>query len=196
MQTVFFVRHSIRDLSYQIDETAPLTRLGHQRAQELVPFFNSYSLTAIFSSPYLRTLSTIQPLAAARQLPIQKVPAFIERRVGTWVDDFPRFAHHQWQDFDYALPEGESLHDVKHRIVPAFQDLLAKTPGNFLICGHGTALSVLFHHLTEGAFGYPEFQEMPMPAIYQGSFSAQQKLLSLTECPLLDNKHSITPERK
>lgn len=179
MKTIYFVRRSIRDISNKDDETAPLTAAGHQHAQALVSFFKDKSIEQIFSSPYLRTIQTIQPTSDFFNLAISTRWDLRERTVGKWVDDFPTFAKKQWQDVDYALPNGESFRQVKERILPVYQEILNHPVKNNLICGHGTAFAILFHHLTQGNFTYQDFEKMQMPAIFLAQYQ-QDTLVSFT----------------
>ncbi len=55
----------------------PLTELGHQQAQSLVPALGT-DVDAIYSSPALRCLQTIQPLASATGLPVVKLAELID----------------------------------------------------------------------------------------------------------------------
>lgn len=166
MAKVYFIRHSIRDISYKHDESAPLTEDGVRLAQDLVEIFKDKEITHVYSSPFKRALDTVTPIAENKGLKIKIVHNFYERTVGDWIDNFLEFAQRQWKDFDYKLENGESLNEVKQRIVPAFEDLINRSEGDLIICGHGTSLSVLFNHLTDGTFGYEDFCEMNMPDVF------------------------------
>ncbi|MCH4984054.1 histidine phosphatase family protein [Macrococcoides goetzii] len=167
MSKVYFIRHSIRDISYKHDESAPLTEDGVRLAQGLIEIFKDKEISGIFSSPYKRALDTVTAIAENKGLKIEILDNFYERMVGDWIDNFSEFAERQWKDFDYKLENGESLNDVKQRIVPAFEDLIIGSEGDLIICGHGTSFSVLFNHLTDGAFGYNDFCEMNMPDVFE-----------------------------
>ncbi|MCE4956281.1 histidine phosphatase family protein [Macrococcoides caseolyticum] len=166
MKQIYFIRHSIRDISYKHDESAPLTEDGVKLALDLVEIFKNKEIVQIYSSPFKRALDTVKPIAEDKGLKIEIVENFYERTVGDWIDNFSEFAERQWKDFDYKLENGESLNEVKQRIVPAFEDLINKCEGGLIICGHGTSFSVLFNHLTDGTFGYEDFCEMNMPDVF------------------------------
>lgn len=170
MKQIYFVRHSIRDITNKNDQDAPLTSLGKRKAHQLIDFFQDKAIERIFASPYVRTLQTVQPLADFFDLEIVTDSNLRERKVGTWVSDFPTFARKQWQDFDYRLPKGESLNQVKQRILPSYQHILNHSAKTIIICGHGTAFSVLFHHLTQGNFTYQDFEQMQMPDIFLAEY--------------------------
>lgn len=182
MKTIYFLRHSIRDTTVH-HEQAPLTTEGQLLAQAISRSFLDKNITQIYSSPFQRTLDTVQPTAEKLGLPIQKLDWFQERKVGAWLADFDTFAQKQWYDFDYKEINGESLNDVKKRILPPFKNLLKGFDEKTLICGHGTALSVLFHELTTGAFHYQDFKEMAMPDLYELTFQ-KETLVQFKKVPL------------
>lgn len=70
--TIVLLRHAEKDISPSADKANPdLTPEGKQRAQNLVKKIKKYKPTAIFSSDYIRTKSTVAPLAEKRKLTVQ-----------------------------------------------------------------------------------------------------------------------------
>ncbi|HIZ54352.1 MAG TPA: phosphoglycerate mutase family protein [Candidatus Enterococcus avicola] len=189
MKQIYFLRHSIRDTTVH-HEQAPLTLEGQQLAEEISAYFLDKKITQIYSSPFQRTIDTVKPTAQKLALEIQTIDLFRERSVGEWLADFDSFALQQWQDFDYKLLGGESLNDVANRVLPPFKKFLKDTNESVLICGHGTALSVLFHSLTNGQFGYTDFLKMKMPDAYQLTFSDEQ-LIAFENITLQDKKQTV-----
>jgi phosphohistidine phosphatase SixA len=53
------------------DRLRPLTKSGRQQAEALAEFLKNDPIDRILSSPYVRCLQTIEPLAARRKLPIE-----------------------------------------------------------------------------------------------------------------------------
>ncbi|WP_114602871.1 histidine phosphatase family protein [Staphylococcus sp. EZ-P03] len=164
---IYFVRHSLRDNSVKEDAIAPLTREGLKKAEELAFYFEDKNIEQIYASPYRRVMDTVLPTAQRLKLSINKDEGLRERKIGRWVEDFYEFAEKQWQDFDYKLENGESLNEVQNRIVQTYHQIIENNEAEtLLICGHGTALSLLFNHLTNGRFGHKDFLQMKMPSIY------------------------------
>ncbi|MHC5267807.1 histidine phosphatase family protein [Enterococcus sp. LJL98] len=177
MKHIYFVRHSIRDTSITHEE-APLTMEGQGFAQNLSGYFIDKEIQHIFSSPFQRTMETIRPTATILGLPIIEKQALRERKTGTWLETgFSVFAKRQWADFDYKMEQGESLREVSERILPAFKEILTNSAGHSIICGHGTAFSVLFHELTQQRFGYEQFLKLQMPDVYVASFDVNHRLI-------------------
>ncbi|WP_201277860.1 histidine phosphatase family protein [Mammaliicoccus sciuri] len=174
-RTIYFVRHSIRDIRIKEDESALLTELGKQYAMQMSEFFQYKNIHHILSSPYKRTIDTIKPTAEQLNLKIKEIEPFKERIIGEWVENFDEFSLRQWSQTDYKLPNGESLEDVRNRIVPSYQKVLSHYEGNLIITGHGTALAVLFNELT-GSFTYEDWKNMKMPDIYQLDYDHQNNI--------------------
>src|SRR5262249_31467312 len=60
------------------DEVRPLTRRGRKQAARLVERFEGLELGRVLSSPYVRCVQTVEPLAAERGLPLEREPALAE----------------------------------------------------------------------------------------------------------------------
>ena len=178
MRNIYFVRHSIQDLSVQDDASAPLTKAGNVLAKELTRLFINKSITAIYSSPYARAFQTVLPTAEKLDLIID-THADLRERQAIWRVDWQEHLANLWQDFELKADGEESFADVERRIVPAFQQIYDDTEGDIIITGHGTALSVLFHHLTHGQFTFSDWQNMNMPDVYIGHFSDKNVFVGL-----------------
>jgi 8-oxo-(d)GTP phosphatase len=61
------------------DEERPLTRRGRRQARRLVERFQGLELERILSSPFLRCVQTVEPLAEARGLEVERAPELAER---------------------------------------------------------------------------------------------------------------------
>ena len=102
---------------------------------------------------------------------------FRERKVGNaWLDDFDSFCRKQRANFDFKLPNGESLREVQNRNVKALKQVLEIYKGkNVVIGSHGTALSTIINYF-DTSFGYNEFNEIKnlMPWIVKFSFESNK----------------------
>lgn len=70
MTTIYFIRHSVPDRSDQSvknDALRPLTVEGLRRTDQLVKRFEFINVDKIYSSPYLRTFQTVEPIARAKK---------------------------------------------------------------------------------------------------------------------------------
>jgi 8-oxo-dGTP diphosphatase len=60
------------------DEGRPLSKKGRRQAEGLVDLLADRPVTSILSSPYVRCVETVQPLADKLGLPVDHVPALAE----------------------------------------------------------------------------------------------------------------------
>jgi 8-oxo-(d)GTP phosphatase len=84
---LYVIRHAkagVRSLWEGPNEARPLTRRGRKQARRLVERFRGLELGRVLSSPYLRCVQTVEPLAAERELTLEPAPALAE---GAAVDD-------------------------------------------------------------------------------------------------------------
>jgi 8-oxo-dGTP diphosphatase len=87
---VYVVRHAkagIRSAWPGPDEERPLTRRGRKQARRLVDRFQGLDLGRIVSSPFVRCVQTVEPLATARGLAVEPVA---ELREGVSMTDLVR----------------------------------------------------------------------------------------------------------
>ena len=71
---VYLVRHAkagVRELWQGPDEERPLTRRGRRQADRLVDRFQGLEIERIVSSPFLRCIQTVEPLARSRDLEVE-----------------------------------------------------------------------------------------------------------------------------
>ncbi len=81
MGTFYVVRHAkagSRGHWTGDDRARPLSQKGFKQAEALVPIFEPYSVAAIFSSPFLRCVQTVDPLARARDVVVKQSPSLAE----------------------------------------------------------------------------------------------------------------------
>jgi len=70
--TIILLRHAEKDASPNADKVNPeLSADGKMRAQKLVKVIKKYKPDAIYSSDFIRTRNTVQPLAEKRKLTVQ-----------------------------------------------------------------------------------------------------------------------------
>ena len=78
---LYLVRHAKagdRERWTEDDRLRPLTKKGRRQAEGLVQLFRRLEVTRIVSSPYLRCVQTVRPLALARGLTIELSEALAE----------------------------------------------------------------------------------------------------------------------
>lgn len=187
MTEVYFVRHALPNFDNHDDLTRELTAQGLKDRALVTSFLRDKGINAVFSSPYKRAVDTIQEFADVQKMKIESVFDFRERKIGNaWIENFDEFCKKQWEDFDFKLPEGESLREVQKRNIRALDQLLEEyADKNIAIGGHGTAISTVINYF-DSSFGYHEFNQIKnlMPWIAKLSFE-RNRCLRIEKYPLI-----------
>jgi 8-oxo-dGTP diphosphatase len=83
MSVFYFVRHAkagSRSHWQGDDRLRPVGKKGAKQAEALIDVFKPFKISAIYSSPYLRCVQTVEPLARDRDLQVQEADALAEGR--------------------------------------------------------------------------------------------------------------------
>ena len=115
---LYFIRHAEPDFSEPDNYKRKLTVSGEIQAQRLSEIFNDINVDGVYSSPYLRAIKTVEPIAKSKSLNVQLHDQIRERKSSDYrvsKEKFLGYGKHQWDDFDFKLCGGESLNDVKNR---------------------------------------------------------------------------------
>ncbi len=91
MATFYVVRHAkagSRGHWTGDDRKRPLSKKGQKQAEGLVKGFEAYPIAGIFSSPFLRCLQTVEPLANAHRITVKTSSSLAEGRGLTGLSDF------------------------------------------------------------------------------------------------------------
>ncbi len=91
MATFYVVRHAkagSRGHWTGDDRKRPLSKKGQKQAEDLVSVFEPYPIAGIFSSPFLRCLQTVEPLAKGHRITVKTSSALAEGHGLTGLNDF------------------------------------------------------------------------------------------------------------
>jgi 2,3-bisphosphoglycerate-dependent phosphoglycerate mutase len=174
MLRILLVRHAdpVKPSPLHANEyTRPLTTEGARDALQLVEILQDFEIDAAYSSPYLRAIQTLEPLAQTRDLQIQTIEDLREHTLSPeLIPNWKDVLGQAWDDFDFALPGGETMRDTQSRGLSALETIRARHPrGTVIVGGHGTLFSLVLHALRpqiDCAFHL----SMPMPAVYTLEF--------------------------
>jgi 2,3-bisphosphoglycerate-dependent phosphoglycerate mutase len=150
------------------DDERPLTTDGLRQADELALELDPYGLSAVYSSPFLRSVQTVTPTAARRLLEVQLIDDLRERQlVPGHRDEWHELMERSWREPDFEVPGGESSRAAQLRGLRALDLLRAHHAfgGRLLVASHGNLISLVLQAL-EPAVDFAFQQAMPMPAIF------------------------------
>ena len=131
LSTFYFVRHAkagSRSHWTGDDRKRPLSNKGVKQAEELVTIFANYDIAAVYSSPYLRCMQTVEPIARAHKLKVQAEPGLAE---GRGLEAAYRFFEDPKLDEVVLCTHGDIVWELvedltKRRVLPAFREDLDK----------------------------------------------------------------------
>ncbi len=148
---------------------------GREGFRKSIDTFKNIHIDAAFSSPYLRSVKTIEKTAEMHGLKIHTDMRLRERGKGNNGNNMEMFRR-RWSDFDYHEDGGESLRSVQARNISALFDILdAYSDKSIMIGTHGTALSTILNYF-DADFGCADFLRIIdfMPYIIRFNFCGKE----------------------
>ena len=197
METVvYLIRHSevtlksnIKNISMSDDfqtsnEKAFLSVSGEKKAQIMSKMPELQNIDAVYSSNYVRALETAKYIAQENNTIINVDERLNERKIGDNENiESKEFHRLQTTNFDYKLPNGESLNDTKKRMIEAMKNILMfENELRVAVISHSTALTCLLSAWCEMGKNYDDeiilsYKDetlvdghWPAPAIYKVTF--------------------------
>lgn len=146
---------------YHGNNDVGLSPLGMQQLEKLAEQLQEAPLAAVYASDLTRSRQGAQILCQGRPCAPQIVPEFREIHFGVWEgltfteisERYPEELEGRFRDLaNYRIPGGESLMDVRDRVLPKLKELLARHAGQTMaLVAHAGVNRVI---LTE-ALGLP-----------------------------------------
>lgn len=197
METVvYLIRHSevtlksnIKNISMSDDfqtsnEKAFLSVSGEKKAQIMSKMPELQNIDAVYSSNYVRALETAKYIAQENNTIINVDERLNERKIGDNENiESKEFHRLQTTNFDYKLPNGESLNETKKRMIEAMKNILMfENELRVAVISHSTALTCLLSAWCEMGKNYDDeiilsYKDetlvdghWPAPAIYKVTF--------------------------
>ncbi len=166
-KTAYLIRHAQSHPSSKVAEADwPLSERGQQQAAQLGPLLEPLDIDRMYSSPYLRTLSTIDSFAKSQGLEVIVDSDLRERKITDRVrKDFPELWLRSWQDFSFALPGCENSFDAQRRFVGAVSRIVTEeTCSTIAISAHGNVIALMLNHVEPG-YGWEEADGLRNPDV-------------------------------
>jgi hypothetical protein len=96
------------------DRRRPLTKKGMEQANKLVALLAPFQISAIYSSPFLRCVQTVEPLARARRLEIEMSPSLEE---GSGLEGLGEFFGDRGLDEAVLSTQGDIVQELVEDLV-------------------------------------------------------------------------------
>ena len=129
-----------------------LNETGIRQAELLAEHLSKVKIDAIYSSPLRRALKTAETIAGYHQLDININPGLTDCNFGEWqglshqeVKDKYRELYAEWikHPEQVKMPAGESLGDVRKRVVDVVTKIIARHEGTSALVSHRVVNKVL-----------------------------------------------------
>ncbi|MGH2351947.1 MAG: histidine phosphatase family protein, partial [Chloroflexota bacterium] len=120
----------------------------------------------IVSSPYVRAVESIRPLAHRLGIKVETDERLRERLLsqGPLPDPLERLQE-SFDDLDMRLAGGESSREAMARGVSAIEDLRRHVANVTVVVTHGNLLTLLLKHFDD-RFGFEEWRRLTNPDIF------------------------------
>lgn len=157
MTTVYLMRHSEpfkvhrgieivnEDILFSNIKT-PLSIKGEKLAEEKSNNIEFDNIDVVWSSDYVRAMSTAKYFASKNNTKVNISDKFGERKhgVNAWNELPDNFERHQFEDDNYKIGAGESKQEVQERIYNELMRIIKENNNKrILIVGHATATAFL-----------------------------------------------------
>jgi len=133
-----------------------LNRVGLKQAELLGKYLSNWELEAIYSSPLRRALDTANMVARYQKVAVRVAEGLTDFDYGEWQSVpeqevkklYPALLN-EWHSNPHKVrtPGGESLEDVRRRVVELINDILPRHRGNVLLVSHRVVIKVLICYL-------------------------------------------------
>ncbi|MGU3470345.1 histidine phosphatase family protein [Paenibacillus sp. D51F] len=173
MKSIYLIRHA--HSVYTPDERSrPLSDAGKMDAGRVADLLEHEEIAEIWSSPYLRSVQTVEKLAERIGQPIRLKEGFRERLLSDVpVRDFGASVKRLWDEPEHAFPGGESNRMATLRGMEALRGVLESSSSNRIAVGtHGNIMAMMMNAL-DGSCGYEFWRGLEMPDIYKLSFGTE-----------------------
>ncbi|GGH88249.1 2,3-bisphosphoglycerate-dependent phosphoglycerate mutase [Pullulanibacillus pueri] len=179
MQTfIYMIRHGESPKEGN-ERTRGLTEKGKLAAERIKDRLKAEGIDAIISSPYYRSILTVQPLADSLG---QEVFIFEDLRERVFSSDAERvpdqalnpLLERSFSDFNFALEGGESNAGCQKRAVNVLQDLLITYRGKKVVIGtHGAVMTLMMGYY-DSYYDLDFLHRTSKPDIYRMTFDDQK----------------------
>jgi 2,3-bisphosphoglycerate-dependent phosphoglycerate mutase len=176
MKDIFLVRHC---QAQGQEPDAPLTEAGERQALEMASFLADQNIELLVSSPYLRALHTVRPLAEQLSLSVEQDSRLTERVLSSQpMSDWYAKLKLTFEQPDLAFKGGESTNEAMHRAREAIAALLPRKETRILLVTHGNLLALLLKSYQPN-IGFQDWENLTNPDVYHLRLSADGQMIHL-----------------
>ena len=175
---VYFVRHAESLFVKGQERTRGLSHRGFLDAQKVKYLLVKESIDYIYSSPYKRSIQTVQPLSNAIHKEIIVKEDLRERLLagdGLFTSDtFQQSKKIAYEDMNYSFCGGESSKAAQKRAMQVLTKIMNEHQGmNIVIGTHGDIMTLMMNYFDQG-YDFNFWKSTSMPDIYKLQFKVDK----------------------
>jgi 2,3-bisphosphoglycerate-dependent phosphoglycerate mutase len=154
---------------------APLTEAGTRAAMALADRLAALGPDAVYSSPYLRARTTVQPFAERAGLILIEDVRLHERVLSEApLDDWLDHIRRSYDDIDHRAGEGgETLREIQTRGLAAFADIATAGHRLPIAASHGNLISAILRAI-DPDFGFEDWRALRNPDLFELAFEGRR----------------------
>ena len=170
MENVFYIIRHCQTTGQRPE--APLTQVGRVQAEALAHFLAESKIERIISSPYVRAIQSIEPLARLLHVEIETDERLVERVLSdTPRPDWLACLRETFINRDLSFPGGESSRAATQRAVAVLQECVSGEPRITALVSHGNLSTFLLGHF-DTTIGFSVWEQMTNPDVFCVRLSA------------------------
>jgi len=186
MTTIYFVRHAESPKTDLDERKRGLTDAGQIAAARVARFLTNEKIDFFYSSPYERSLLTIEGAARSLGQAIQIDENLREcvfsgqHQTMPQTDVYP-LVQQMFADHAFSRDSSESFQSCQRRGVQALTAILQNHPGKRIVIGtHGLIMTAIFHHF-DTKYDFDFLWQTTKPDIYRLTFNGTE-LVNVSRC--------------
>lgn len=163
MTTLLLIRHGQTDWNVQGRYTGqsdiPLNEVGREQAQQAAAQLRHEPPDVIMTSDLIRAYETAEIIAEACDIPVKTDPRLREINQGVWEGMYfldikarfaAEFAAREADPLSVAPPGGETVGQVRERVIAAITEAVRTYPGKRIaVVAHGLTLALIKAYVTD-----------------------------------------------
>lgn len=164
---IFLVRHCKAEGQ---SPTAQLTEEGHRQARTLAAFFGEKNIQGIYSSPFVRAIHSVAPLASKLGMHVMTDDRLSERVLcGEDRPEWREMLRSTFVDLDLCYEGGESSAAAMERALSVIKEIRESGLTDVVVVTHGNLMSLLLKYY-DNKFGYEAWESLSNPDVYHLDF--------------------------
>lgn len=168
---IYIVRHCAAQGQ---SSESPLTEQGLTQAKQLGDFLIHANIDRIISSPFLRSIQSIEPVSKRTSCHLEIDERLSERILSTMdLPDWYEKLRATFDDLELTFEGGESSQEAMNRIVNVVEEVLESGAEETVIVSHGNLISLLLKHYNPN-FNFECWGNLSNPDVFLLTYEASK----------------------